>query len=362
MKNLNFLIICLSLLSGCGKKTEAPPPPHFVSATKPTVCDVPKYVDYIGHMVAKTSVQVMAQVSGNIVGQYFEEGQFVKRGDLLLVIDPRPFEAALHRSEGALSQSLATLHYDEETTVRYAPLAQQDFISQLNYNQYITNVLVDDAVVKQNMSNLEAAQIDLGYCYIMAPMDCVTGKLLVKTGNYVDSNASTQLTLLNQIQPILVDFYVPETDLFAVQQAQQKNSLKILVYPEPSHQNFYSGQLTLIDNQVNTNTGAVLMEGTLVNEDKILWPGHYVDIRLILEEQKDAILIPSESVMIGQKGQYVFVINQDMTVSARDVTVGQLYQKKYMSILSGITAEDTVVVEGQLNLYPGMKVQIQEDQ
>ena len=152
---------------------------------------------------------------------------------MLLVIDPRPFEAAFHQAEGALTQSLATLRFDEETTTRYAPLVQQDFISQLNYDQYVTNVLVADAVVKQNMANLETSQINLGYCYITAPMDCVTGKLLVKTGNYVDALASTQLTLLNQIQPILVDFYVPETDLFAIQQAQQKKSLKVLVYPEP---------------------------------------------------------------------------------------------------------------------------------
>jgi membrane fusion protein, multidrug efflux system len=362
MKILNLFIICLVLLSGCGKKVIVVPPPHLVSVAKPTVCDVPTYVDYIGHMVAKTSVQVMAQVSGNIVGQYFEEGQFVKRGDLLLVIDPRPFEAAFHQAQGALAQSLASLGFAEETTVRYAPLVQKDFISQLNYDQYVTNVLVDDAIVKQNLANLETSQINLGYCYINAPMDCVTGKLLVKTGNYVDALASTQLTLLNQIQPILVDFYVPETDLFAIQQIQQKNPIKILVYPEPSHQHSYSGELTLIDNQVNTNTGAVLMEGTLPNEENILWPGHYVDVRLILGEQKGAILIPSEAVMIGQKGQYVFVINEDMTVSAKDVKVGQLYQNKYMSILSGITAEDTVITEGQLNLYPGMKVQIKEEQ
>jgi membrane fusion protein, multidrug efflux system len=359
IKDMIFLIL-LSLLwiAGCKKTPPPSPPAHAVSVTKPLVCDVPSYVDYIGHMVAKTNVEVMAQVSGNIVAQYFEEGQEVKKGDLLLVIDPRPFEAALAKAEATLAQTYATLHYDKETTTRYAPLVQQDFISQLNYDQYITNVLVDEAVIGQNKADLETAQIDLGYCYIIAPMDCVTGKLQVKTGNYVDANANTQLTLLNQIQPILVDFYVPETDLFTIQEKQRNGSLKLIVYPDPAHKRAFNGKLTLIDNQVNTSTGAILLEGTLPNEEKILWPGHFVDVRLILDEKKGALLLPSEAVMIGQKGRYVYVVKPDSTIEARSVKAGQVYENKYTSIESGITANDSIVIEGQLNLYPGMKVQV----
>jgi multidrug efflux system membrane fusion protein len=322
------------------------------------ICDVPEYIDYIGHMVAKTNVEVMAQVSGNLVAQYFIEGQEVKKGDLLLLIDPRPFEAALAKAEATLAQTYATLQYDKETTIRYAPLVQQDFISQLNYDQYITNVLVDEAVIDQNKADLETAKINLGYCYITAPMDCITGKLQVKTGNYVDANSGTQLTLLNQIQPILVDFYIPETDLFTIQEKQRKGSLKLIVYPDPSHKSAFSGELTLIDNQVNTGTGAILLEGTLPNEEKILWPGHFVDVRLILDLKKGSLLLPNEAVMVGQKGRYVYIVKPDSTVEARNVKVGQIYEDKYTSIESGITANDRIVTQGQLNLYPGMKVQI----
>jgi multidrug efflux system membrane fusion protein len=327
---------------------------------KPLVRDVPNYVDYIGHMVAKTNVEVMAQVSGNIVSQYFVEGQEVKKGDLLLVIDPRPFEAALTKAEATLAQTYATLHYDKETTQRYGPLVQQDFISQLNYDQYLTNVLVDEAVIGQNKSDLETAKINLGYCYITAPMDAVTGKLLVKMGNYVAASANTQLTLLNQIQPILVDFYIPETDLFTIQEKQlcSQGNLKLIVYPDPAHKHAFQGELTLIDNQVNTNTGSILLEGTLANEEKILWPGHFVDVRLILDQKKDALLLPIEAVMIGQKGRYVYVVKPDSTIDARTVKVGQAYDDKYILIESGLNASDTVVTQGQLNLYPGMKVQI----
>ncbi len=352
-----FTLFSLLLLGGC-EKTPPPPPPHLVSVTKPIVCDVPRYVDYIGHIVAKTSVTLMSQVSGNIIAQYFEEGQEVKRGDLLLVIDPRPFEAALAKAEATLAQTYATLHYDEETTFRYGPLVQQDFISQLNYDQYVTNVRVDEAVVAQNRAELETAKIDLGYCYMEAPMDCVTGKLQVKTGNYVDANSGTDLVLLNQIQPILVDFYVPETDLLTIQELQRKGMLKLIVYPDPAHKHPFEGELTLIDNQVNTATGAVLMEGTLPNKEKILWPGHFVDVRLILNEEKGVFMLPNDAVMIGQKGHYVYLVKEDSTIDVRFVKIGQRYDDSYISIESGIEVNDQVVTEGQLNLFPGMKVEI----
>lgn len=360
MNKIVLTVVLLAVITGCKKAAPPPKPPHTVSVTKPTVCDVPEYVDYIGHVVAKRNVEVMAQVSGILMAQYFEEGQEVKRGDLLLVIDPRPFEAALAKAEATLAQTYASLRYDKETTVRYAPLVQQDFISQLNYDQYVTNVLVDEAVVGQNKAEIENAKINLGYCYITAPMDCVTGKLQVKTGNFVDSNSGTQLTLLNQIQPILVDFYIPETDLFTIQQKQkQKNgNLQLTVYPDPDHKYAFDGELTLIDNQVNTGTGSLLLEGTLPNEKKILWPGHFVDVRLILDEKKGALLLPSEAVMVGQKGRYVYVVKSDSTIEVRNVKVGQVYDHKYTAIESGITPNDRVVKEGQLNLYPGMKVQI----
>ncbi len=357
-KCVSLATLFLLCMTSCKKAPPPPPAAHAVTVTKPLVCDVPVYVDYIGHMVAKRNVEVMAQVSGILTAQYFEEGQEAKKGDLLLVIDPRPFEANLAKAEATVAQTYATLHYDEETTIRYAPLVQQDFISQLNYDQYVTNVRVDEATVAQNRASLEAAKINLGYCYITAPMDCVTGKLQVKTGNYVDANASTQLTLLNQIQPILVDFYIPETDLFTIQQKQHKGNLKLTVYPDPAHKHAFEGELTLIDNQVNTGTGAILLEGTLPNQEKALWPGHFVDVRLILDQKKGALLLPSDSVMIGQKGHYVYIVKPDSTIEARPVKVGQVYEDKYTSIDSGITVNDAIVTQGQLNLYPGIKVEV----
>lgn len=361
-RSLSFGIMVILAMQGCQKAAPPQPPPHLVTVTTPMVCDVPIYVDYIGHVVAKTSVTVMSQVSGNITGQYFIEGQEVKRGDLLLVIDPRPYEAAFDKALATVAQTQASLNYAKETTFRYQPLVQQDFISKLNYDQYVTNVLVDEATLKQNKADVETAKINLGYCYIEAPMDCVTGKLQVKTGNYVDANANTELVLLNQIQPILVDFYIPETDLLTIQEQQHLGTLKMTVYPDPAHRYGFDGELTLIDNQVNTGTGAILLEGTFSNDEKLLWPGHFVDVRLVIGEQKGALLIPNEALMVGQKGHYVFTVKPDSTIEVKNVKAGQRYGEDYISIEEGISSNDQIITSGQLNLYPGMTVKIKTGQ
>lgn len=356
--NLKSWVGLFLLFTACSSPPPPPAPMHLVSTEHVQVADVPFYIDYIGHVVANVNVSVQSQVSGNLVAQYFTEGQVVKKGDLLLVIDPRPYQAALDQAKGALQQTLATLGYDQETTYRYAPLVKQEFISQLNYDQYVTNVKVDEATVIQNKAQIETAQINLGYCFIEAPMDCITGKLYVKPGNYVDASANTQLTVLNQIQPVLVDFYIPETDLLRIQEKQKKGDLKITVYPDPAHKYAFEGKLTLINNQVDTNTGALLLEGTLPNEERLLWPGQFVDVRVILEEKQSALLVPNESVMIGQNGHYVFVITPDSTVETRYVKIGQRYSDSLVLITSGLTPNDQVVTEGQRNLYPGTKVTV----
>jgi membrane fusion protein, multidrug efflux system len=360
MKSKLFpLLFCALYIAGCQKPAPPPPAAHMVTVTQATVKDVPLYREYVGHVVAKINVQVMSQASGIITQQRFIEGQEVKKGDLLLVIDPRPYQASLQKAEAQLAQTYASLKYNQEKTMRYASLVQKDFVSQLDYDQYVTNVLTDEAQVQQNQAEIEQAKINLGYCYIMAPMDCVTGKLQVKAGNYVDAMANTVLTTLTQIQPILIDFFAPETDLLLIQEQQRKGNLALYAYPDPEHKCSFKGDLTLIDNQVNTGTGSILLEGTFANEQKILWPGHFVDVKLILGEQKNALLLPTQAVMVGQSGYYVFVVKSNSTIEMRPVTVGQKYDQM-TAVLSGITASDKVVTQGQLNLYQGMKVEIKE--
>ncbi len=353
------LVSVLLTMASCQKPPPPPPPPHTVSVTQATVKDVPLYREYVGHVVANINVQLMSQASGVIVEQRFVEGQDVKKGDLLLIIDPRPYQASLQQAEAELAQTYASLKYNQEKTMRYASLVQKDFVSQLDYDQYVTNVLTDEALIQQNQASIEQAQINLGYCYIMAPMDCVTGKLQIKPGNYVDAMANTVLTTLTQIQPILIDFSVPETDLLLIQEQQKNGNLTLYAYPEPTHKCNFQGELTLINNQVNTNTGSLLLEGTFANEERMLWPGHFVDVDVILGTQKNALLLPTEAIMVGQSGNYVYIVKSNSTIEMRPVTIGQTYDQM-TAVQTGITAQDKVVTQGQLNLYPGMKVEIKE--
>ena len=188
-------------------------------------------------------------------------------------------------------------------------------------------MISDEAIIKQNQADVETAKIDLGYCYITSPVNGVTGKLTVKPGNYVAATANTALTIVNQIQPILVDFSVPENDLSLIREQQRLGRLKMYVHTDPDHVETFEGTLTLIDNQVNTGTGAILLEGTLPNDDKKLWPGHFVDVRLFVGEQQDALLLPSQAIMVGQSGPYVYLMKADGTIEMRAITVGENIQR-----------------------------------
>ncbi|MES2344707.1 MAG: efflux RND transporter periplasmic adaptor subunit [Chlamydiota bacterium] len=357
MKYLIHITLLLFFLGGCGKPQQQALPPPPVTMVRPVVCDVNLYTDYVGHMQANVTVQVRAQVSGVITAKYFEEGQDVKNGDLLFTIDDRPYVAALAKAQATLSQTMARLHLAEETVARYTDLVKQKYISQLNYDQYVTEVKVDDATIRENIAEIETAKVNLSYCNITAPMDCTTGVLQIYPGNYINAGGQNQLITLNQISPIQAIFFVPEKDLQNIQFLQRQKTLKTIVYLYDNQEHGYDGELAVVDNQVNANTGSIQLKALLPNKDKALWPGQFVVVRLILGSKKNAILIPSRTIQLGQTGSYVFVIKSDDTVEMRRVIEGQR-QGEYSIIEQGIDAGEMVVLDGQLNLVTGIKVSI----
>lgn len=349
-------LLLLLLLAGCSKEAPKAPLPPMVTVTQPEVKDVPLYYEYVGHVEANISVNLKAQVTGILTGQYFVEGQEVKEKDLLLTIDPRPFEADLQKAEAELAYNLASWRQAKEVAERNAPLVQQEYISQLDFDQFVTNVYTTEAAVKQSEADVSNAKINLDYCYIHAPISGVTGLLKVDVGNYVEVGGADPLLIINQISPVRVSFYVPEKDLPRIAELHQKNALKTIVYLQG---NPIEGALSLIDNKVDENTGSILLQAKFPNGDKKLWPGEFVDVRLILETQKDAVLIPSQAVQVGQEGHYVFVMKPNSTVEQRNVTVGQ--KENEMSIIEkGLSPNETVVLEGQLNLIPGIEVAVKK--
>ncbi len=351
MKKWAWLFLLTACSIACSKTPPpAPPPPAYVTVVKPQIANVPIYLEYIGHVEANQTVHVKAQISGTLMGQFFKEGQEVQKDDLLLTIDPSLFQAALDKARGQLAEHLANLEIAKTKVERYSKIVHDDYISKLNYEQLVADVCTAEAAIQQSAAEVETAQINHSYCTIRAPFTGMTGKLLVNVGNYVPVGGDSLLTL-NQITPIRVSFYVPEKELPRIAALHQKKPLKTIVFQngEP-----IEGELFLIDNQVDETTGTILLQATFPNHDKRLWPGEYLDVRLILDIQKDALLLPTEAVQLGQQGPYIYILKEE-TVELRTVTKGQKTDD-HTVIESGLSPYETVVLEGQLNLYPGAKV------
>lgn len=349
-----YLLLALCLC-GCTQKAPHEPPKPKVQTLTTALERATLYRDYVGQVAPLINVKIRSQVSGILIEQLFVEGAPVKKGDLLFIIDPRPYEADLAKAEAQLAQGSASLRYAEERAERYAKLAEEEFVSTLDFDEYITTSLTTEAEVKQAEAMLTLAKINLDYCYIRAPMNGIAGLTEVKPGNYVDAALDTTLTTLNQIDPILVTFFVPQNDLASIQQRAAHETLAVEVFQEGSLPQ--QGTLSLIDNTINCQTGAILCQATLSNSCQTLWPGHFVNVRLLLNPDQEVISLPTSSIFFGQQGAYVYVVGEDQTVHVRPIKIAQRDgEKTFLS--SGLSANEIVVVTGQLGLFPGASVEV----
>jgi multidrug efflux system membrane fusion protein len=362
MKNVAFHSALIALLCfSCAKsekKFTRPPPP--VQVTKPLIKTVPLYIETVGHIEAYNQIDVRSQVTGVITSLDFEEGSYVNEGDLLVTIDDRPYVAALHRAKAELARSKAQLKYNKDTATRNTPLVKEEYISQNTYEELVTKVYESEAEVKANRAEVETAKVNLSYCTIPAPVSGVVSDRMIDVGNLVIANDPTTITTVNQIMPIYTTFYVIEKDLPKIRRLQNQSPLAVKASHLDDFKDSREGILTFINNQVDQSTGMIKLKGTFTNEDKFLWPGEYVNVRLILSMQEAAVLLPSEAINLSQKGKYVFVINQDNRAEIRYVEVGQR-EGDYVIINSGVQKDELVVTSGQINLYNKAKVQISKE-
>ncbi len=329
-------------------------PPVAVTVERAELCDIPVFRDYIGHVVPYRTVQVVPQVQGYLHELSFQQGQEVRAGDLLATIDTRVYEAALAQAEAQLAQTVAELRHSEETVGRYAKLVKNDFVSQLDFDQYITDVLSNEAIIKQNLAQIETAKLNLSYCYMKAPMDAIAGRFLVDPGNFLSSGGDNPVVVLNQIQPIYIQFTVPEGDLPRLQRLQMTKPILAHATVEGVSDRTYEGNVSFIDNQINSLTGSIVLEATLPNEDKTLWPGQFVSVRILVEQLQNVIAIPEQAIQVGQDGNYVLVVQEDTQKTvARPVQVGEKSNHRVL-IQSGLKAGELFVTKGQLNLIPGV--------
>jgi multidrug efflux system membrane fusion protein len=348
--------------------------------------NVPVEIQVIGNVEAFTTISVKAQVTGQLVESHFKEGDFVKKGDLLFQIDPRPLEAVLNqaqanlaRDEAALGQAQANLARDtaqarfaEAQAGRYAQLWDQKIIARDQMEQTRANadavaqaVVADRATIESTKAAINAsraavdnAKVQLGFTTIRSPITGRTGNMTVKQGNIVMAN-SLELMTINQVEPIYVTFSVPEAQLTAVKRYMAVGKLPVRARRQDEAGEEEIGTLSFVDNTVDMTTGTIKLKGTFPNTDHKLWPGQFVRVTLRLTTQRDATVVPNEAVQTGQNGSFVYVVKQDRTVESRAVTVGSRVDQDVV-VESGLETGETVVTEGQLRLAPGSRVVLRD--
>jgi len=319
---------------------------------------VPVELSAIGNVEAYASVEIKAQAGGLLSGVYFKEGQDVNKGDMLFTIDPRPYQAQLSQAEANLARDSAQLDNAEVEAKRYQELLQKDLISREQYDQTRTNAEVLRATVMADKALVQNAKLMLSYCYIRAPVSGRTGSLLAHPGDLIKANDVNAMVVINQIRPIYVSFSLPEQYLAEVKKYFASGGIKVsAVIPNQSEKTEPElGDLTFIDNAVDTTTGTVRLKATFQNEKKGLWPGQYVEVSITLSMMPNAIVVPAQAVQEGQTGQYVYVVKPDMSVELRPVTSSSYQQLAVVE--KGLKPGEVVVTDGQLGLFPGAKVEI----
>jgi multidrug efflux system membrane fusion protein len=402
LPKVSLLAISLSLLlSGCANKAQQsfdrPPSPVQVSVAVSQ--DVPTYIDALGKTVAREVVSIQPQVSGRITKIHFTDGANVRKGDLLFTIDTRPFEASLRQAQANLSKDgalkkqaeanlakeIAQANWGLAQVERYRTLVQQGVVPREQYEELRANydslkanveaaraaVRSADEEIKVDAAAVENAKVNLSYCYIHSPIDGRAGQRLVDLGNVVNPGGSSNnngdgsssntnaLLVIERLDPIYADFTISQASLTAVQQQMRAGALKVEVHLPDMVDEMVAGQLTFLDNAVQTTTGQVTLRATVPNSDHRFWPGRFVNIRLVLNTIHSAVLVPASAPQMSAKGSFVYVVKQDSTAEQRPVSLGQR-QGDLIVVESGVAAGEQVVINGQLGVTPGGKVLIEQ--
>ncbi len=335
-------------------------PPPLVTVVKANAEDVPRYLDEIGRNVAFESVSVMPQVAGLITERHFQDGENLKKGQLLFVIDPRPYKAQLDAAQANLEQAKAALDLAKIQFERDQGLVGTRAISQQDYDTKKNAVDIVQAQIASAKAAIETAQINLDYCYIHSPIDGRAGARLVDVGNVVQAN-TTSLLSIQRLDPIYATFTVTEGDLPQVQKEMGRGTLKAMVrLPADAENTARIGKVEFLDNAVQNTTGTVNLRATISNPDHRFWPGQFVQVKLVLATEKAAVLVPYQATQISQQGPYVFVVKPDDTAELRPVTLGQR-QGDQIVITAGLAAGERVVLAGHLLVRPGSKVHVVTD-
>lgn len=318
--------------------------------------DMPLYLNGLGTVTAFKSVTIRSRVEGELIKVAFSEGQMVHEGDLLAEIDPRPFEVQLNQAEGQLARDQATVKTAKTTLSRYEGLASSKSIAAQQVDDQVSIVQQTMAMIQTDEATVANAQLQLTYCRITAPISGRIGLRLVDQGNIVRANDPTGLAVITQLQPIALIFTIPQDDIARVQkQSHSTDNLVVDAFDRDFKVKLATGKLLAIDNQVDATTGTVRIKAEFANEDGMLFPNQFVNARLLVDNKRDAIVVPSAAVQRGPTSMYVYVVKEDETVELRNVVPGPA-EGAETSIESGLEAGELVVTDGLDKLQPGAKI------
>lgn len=359
MKNIKLILLTLLsclLLQGCSKEKTAARPIYPVTIAEVKQGDAADYIDAIGNVGTLTYVQIRPQVTGNLIEYYVKQGDFVKKDDPILLIDPRAYEFALKKAEGNLLKDQASLKYSEQQVERNKALVTEEYVSKLNFAQYESQVDLNKGLIVSDEADIATAKLNLEWTKPTSPIEGMVSAQYVNIGNLVLANSATVLIDIRQVDPADIQVSIPQNAYVKVIQA--KKPLKFLATLPQKPNEPREGEIYFIDNHLDTSTGTILLKGGIPNKDRFFLPGEFVYVKIILDIRKNALLVPDQAVKVGQEGYYLYVYKPDTsTVEYRKVVKGPS-SNGWVVIESGINSGEKVIVKGQNNLLPGTKVKV----
>jgi len=330
---------------------------YAVKVIHPQQKDMPVIIKELGSVEAEQSVNIISQVSGTLKKINITQGQSVQAGQLLFEIDPSVFQANVAQAEANLARDQAQLTFLKQTADRYRGLAKLEYVTRQQYDEAEASAKEQEAVVAADQAGLQQQKIQLSYTQIRAPISGKAGVINVHVGDLITANSATPLVVINRLDHVLINFNIPQDQLRDLLTYQRAGTLKLEVYNEAEDQRLATGELVFVGNVVSAQTGTVQVKGKVANANLSLWPGQLVTVRLILTVQPRALVIPSLSVQMGQKGNYVYLVKNNKAV-IQPISVSREVDNDAV-IEQGLQLQDEIILEIPAGLTDGSRVRIE---